>query len=71
MMLTKWYSCGFNHIIINLHVQMSPSCLGYLYNQIIKTIVYSVAMMPIHGLSPEAKPMGIVAAGGKINFPLS
>lgn len=40
MMLTKWYSCGFNHIIINLHVQMSPSCLGYLYNQITKTIVY-------------------------------
>lgn len=67
MMLTKWYSCGFNHIIINLHVQMSPSCLDYLYNQITN---YSVAMMPIHSLSPEAKPMEIVAAGDTVNFPL-
>lgn len=46
---------------------MSPSCLGYLYNQITN---YSVAMMPIHSLFPEAKPMEIVAAGDTVNFPL-
>lgn len=63
MMLKKMlFRRVLNHL--KLHIRMSPSRSGYVYNYITKNIylTYLLAMMPMYSVFHKAKPIEIVVA---------